>query len=147
MDFACDLLRAAGKRPVRVRKDVPGFVGNRLQHALWREAVSIVEPGIADAETVDEVVKTGFGLRLPVLGPLENADMAGLDLTLQIHDYILGHLEDSHQPSPLPRRKVEKGELGFKSGEGFRKWTPREMEACREKLQRHLIEWASGRGH
>ena len=116
---------------MRVKKDVPGFVGNRMQHALWREAISIVEQGIADAETVDEVVKMGFGLRLPVLGPLENADMIGLDLTLQIHDYILEHIEDSREPSPLLREKVEKGELGFASGEGFRVWTPREIEECR----------------
>ncbi|NPV60547.1 MAG: 3-hydroxyacyl-CoA dehydrogenase family protein [Actinobacteria bacterium] len=141
VDRACGLLLAVGKRPVRVKKDVPGFVGNRLQHALWREAVSIVERGIADAETVDEVVKSGFGLRLPVLGPLENADMIGLDLTLQIHEYLLAHLEDSHRPSPLLRKKVEKGEKGFSSGRGFREWTPAEMKACRERLRRHLVEW------
>ena len=140
LDLACDLLRAVGKHPVRVKKDVPGFVGNRMQHALWREAIFIVEQGIADAETVDEVVKMGFGMRLPVLGPLENADMIGLDLTLQIHDYILSHLEDSHEPSPLLREKVEKGELGFACGEGFRAWTPQEMEECRTRLRQYLME-------
>jgi 3-hydroxybutyryl-CoA dehydrogenase len=66
-----------------------GFVGNRLQHALWREAISIVAAGICDAETVDLVVKNSFGMRLPVLGPLENADLVGLDLTLAIHNVIL----------------------------------------------------------
>ncbi len=136
-----DLLSSVGKYPVRVKKDVPGFVGNRLQHALWREAISIVEQGIADAETVDEVVKKGFGIRLPVLGPLENADMIGLDLTLQIHDYILKHIEDSPEPSPLLKEKVGKGELGFANGKGFKAWTPWEIEACRKGLQRHLIEW------
>ncbi len=141
VDRACRFLRAAGKYPVRVKKDVPGFVGNRLQHALWREAVSIVEQGIADAETVDEVVKLGFGMRLPVLGPLENADMVGLELTLQIHEYLLPHLEDSHLPSPLLRKKVAEGELGFVSGRGFREWTREEMEECRRRLRRHLMEW------
>jgi len=140
VEHACSLLRAAGRHPVRVKKDVPGFVGNRMQHALWREAISIVEQGIADAETVDEVVKMGFGLRLPVLGPLENADMIGLDLTLQIHDYILEHIEDSSEPSPLLREKVEKGELGFACGEGFRAWTPQEMEECRMRLWQYLME-------
>jgi 3-hydroxybutyryl-CoA dehydrogenase len=143
MDRAYDLLQSVGKHPVRVKRDVPGFVGNRLQHALWREAISIVERGIADAETVDEVVKVGFGLRLPVLGPLENADMIGLDLTLQIHDYILEHIEDSHEPSPLLKRKVEDGELGFKSGRGFEDWAPREIDECRKSLQRHLMKWGS----
>ena len=89
------LLRSVGKHPIDCRKDVPGFVANRLQHALWREAISIVEHGIADAATVDESIRYGFGLRLPILGPLENADMVGLDLTLSIHDYILPHLESS----------------------------------------------------
>jgi 3-hydroxybutyryl-CoA dehydrogenase len=141
VDIACDLLVSVGKHPVRVKKDVPGFVGNRLQHALWREAISIVERGIADAETVDEVVKLGFGMRLPVLGPLENADMVGLDLTLQIHDYILRHIENSPQPSPLLKEKVGKGELGFNTGVGFKQWTPQDIERCRKGLQQHLIEW------
>lgn len=75
------LLESVGKVAVHVRKDVPGFVGNRLQHALWREAIALVSQGICDARTVDLVVKNSFGLRLPVLGPLENADLVGLDLT------------------------------------------------------------------
>jgi 3-hydroxybutyryl-CoA dehydrogenase len=146
VERAFEILSAVGKRPVRVKKDVPGFVGNRLQHALWREAISIVERGIADAETVDEVVKTGFGMRLPVLGPLENADMVGLDLTLQIHDYILKHIEGSPEPSPLLREKVDRGKLGFASGEGFKAWTPRRIKECEVGLQRYLIEWASRGG-
>lgn len=133
------LLRAVGKRPIDVKKDVPGFVANRLHHALWREAISIVERGIADAATVDESIRYGFGLRLPVLGPLENADMVGLDLALSIHDYILPHIEDSHEPSPLLREKVEKGELGFKTGEGFRTWTPEQAEASRKRLAEYLV--------
>jgi 3-hydroxybutyryl-CoA dehydrogenase len=93
MDTTYGLLKQVGKHPVRVNKDVPGFVGNRLQHALWREAISIVEQGIADPATVDECIKFGFGIRLPVLGPLENADMVGTDLTLAIHNYILKFIE------------------------------------------------------
>ena len=72
-----------------MKKDVPGFIGNRLQHALWREAISLVEHGICDAETVDKVIKAAFGRRLAVLGPLENADMVGTDLTLAIHQNVL----------------------------------------------------------
>jgi 3-hydroxybutyryl-CoA dehydrogenase len=83
------LLEAAGKTPVTVEKDVPGFIGNRLQHALWREAMSLVEHGVCDAETVDTVVKASFGRRLAVLGPLENADLIGLDLTRAIHRTVL----------------------------------------------------------
>ena len=95
-----EVLRSVGKKPVLCKKDVPGFIANRMQHALWREAISIVENGIADAATVDEAVRYSFGLRLPQLGPMENADMVGTDLTYNIHDYILRDLEDSHEPSP-----------------------------------------------
>ena len=83
------LLQSVGKTPVHVKKDVPGFVGNRLQHALWREAIAMVAEGICDAETVDTVVKASFGRRLAVLGPLENADLVGTDLTLDIHNVVL----------------------------------------------------------
>ncbi|MFC1815692.1 3-hydroxyacyl-CoA dehydrogenase family protein [Thermodesulfobacteriota bacterium] len=135
-----DLLKQIEKRPVRVEKDVPGFVGNRLQHALWREAISIVEHGIADAATVDECIKYGFGLRLPILGPLENADMVGLDLTLSIHDYILKHLESSPNASSLLEQKVKNGELGFKSGSGFYQWSPRQAEESQKNLINYLLE-------
>ncbi len=138
------LLAAAGKHPVRIRKDVPGFVGNRLQHALWREAISIVEQGIATPEVVDEVVKHGFGLRLPVLGPLENAELVGLDLTLAIHDYLLKHLDASPSPSPLLSEKVAAGELGFKTGRGFRDWSPQEMDRVRTGLETHLLRLRKG---
>ena len=134
------LLLDVGKHPVKVKKDVPGFVANRLQHALWREAISIVENGIADAATVDECIKFGFGLRLPALGPMENADMVGNDLVLAIHDYILEHIESSGDPSPLLREKVAKGELGFKSGQGFQQWSEEKAELSRNNLQQYLLK-------
>lgn len=133
------LLRSVGKHPIDCRKDVPGFVANRLQHALWREAISIVEHGVADAATVDESIRYGPGLRLPILAPLENADMIGLDLTLAIHEYILPYLETSGEPSPLLREKVAAGDLGFKTGRGFRDWTPEEAEASRKRLVSYLV--------
>jgi 3-hydroxybutyryl-CoA dehydrogenase len=133
------LLAGAGKHPVRVKKDVPGFVANRMQHALWREAISIVENGIADAATVDECVKYSFGLRLPVLGPLENADLVGTDLTLAIHNYVLKHIESSPLPSPYLQKLVDRGDLGFKSGKGFSNWDQKKIETVRERLFSHLI--------
>jgi 3-hydroxybutyryl-CoA dehydrogenase len=139
VDRAMDLLRRAGKRPIDCKKDVPGFVANRLQHALWREAISIVEHGIADAATVDESIRFGPGLRLPILAPMENADMVGLDLTYAIHDYILPHLEASGEPSPLLKEKVDAGDLGFKSGKGFFDWTPEAAEASRDRLVTYLV--------
>jgi len=141
IDVTMDLHRAIGKHPVHCKKDVPGFIANRLQHALWREALSIVEHGIADAATVDESLKYGPGLRLPVLAPCENADMVGLDLTLSIHNYVLKYLEDSHEPSPLLKEKVAKGELGFKTGGvGYQTWTPEEQKALRSRLLTYLTK-------
>jgi 3-hydroxybutyryl-CoA dehydrogenase len=144
IDLTMGLMRKIGKHPVFVKKDVPGFVANRLQHALWREAISIVERGIADAATVDESIRYGFGMRLPVLAPLETADSGGLDLTFAIHSYVLRHLEDSHEPSPLLVKKVEDGELGFKTGGiGFQTWTPEQMTATRERLLDYLSRVAA----
>ncbi|MBR6653569.1 MAG: 3-hydroxyacyl-CoA dehydrogenase family protein [Oscillospiraceae bacterium] len=134
-----EVLAGVGKEPVLCKKDVPGFIANRMQHALWREAISIVENGIADAETVDKAVRYSFGLRLPQLGPIENADMVGLDLTYNIHDYILRDLEDSHKPSPLLKQLRDEGKLGFKSGEGFRKWTPEEIAKSNAELNEYLV--------
>ena len=141
LETTYQLLNNAGKHPVKVMKDVPGFIANRLQHALWREAISIVEYGIADAATVDEAIKNSFAIRLPVLGPMENADMVGLDLVLSIHDYVLKHLESSPNPSPLLREKVKRGELGFKTAQGFYTWSPGEINKSKERLLEYLIEW------
>ena len=132
------LLAGAGKTPVRVDKDVPGFIGNRLQHALWREAISLVERGICDAASVDTVIKSCFGRRLAVLGPLENADLVGLDLTLDIHSQVLADLETRQAPSPLLEAMVKRGELGMKSGRGFYDWTPEEASAVRSRVSTHL---------
>jgi 3-hydroxybutyryl-CoA dehydrogenase len=138
IDWTMVLHAAAGKKPAHVKKDVPGFIGNRLQHALWREAVSLVEHGICDAETVDTVIKAAFGRRLAVLGPLENADLVGTDLTLAIHQTVLPAIESRPAPSPYLEKLVAEGRLGFKSGEGFRKWTPEAQAALRAKVVQHL---------
>ena len=132
------LLASVGKTAVEVKKDVPGFIGNRLQHALWREAVALVADGVCDAKTVDDVVKASFGTRLAVLGPLENADLVGTDLSRSIHNYVLPALDRSTAASPYLDRLVEQGQLGFKSGEGFRKWTPEQQAALRERVTNHL---------
>jgi len=138
IDFTMKLHAAAGKKPAHVKKDVPGFIGNRLQHALWREAVALVEHGICDAETVDTVIKSAFGRRLAVLGPLENADMVGTDLTLAIHRTVLPDIDSRPRPSPYLEKLVKDQKLGFKSGEGFRKWSPEQQAALRSKVLQHL---------
>jgi 3-hydroxybutyryl-CoA dehydrogenase len=138
VDFTMKLHADAGKKPAHVKKDVPGFIGNRLQHALWREAIALVEHGICDAETVDNVIKTSFGRRLAALGPLENADMVGTDLTLAIHKFVLRDIDSRPGASPYLKKLVKTGKLGFKSGEGFRKWSPAQQQALRLKVLQHL---------
>ena len=138
MDAMVALLAGAGKTPVRVEKDVPGFIGNRLQHALWREAISLVERGICDADSVDTVVKSCFGRRLSVLGPLENADLVGTDLTLDIHNTVLADLENRPGPSPYLQTLVAEGKLGMKTGQGFRSWTPDQAAKVRDRVTTHL---------
>ncbi len=86
-------------------------------------------------------VNKGFGIRLPVLGPLENADMIGLDLTLAIHDYILKYIDSSPTPSSLLIKKVEKGELGFKTGQGFQSWSAEQAQKSGKNLSEYLIDW------
>lgn len=133
-----DLLAAVGKTPAMVEKDVPGFIGNRLQHALWREAIALVANGVCDAETVDTVVKASFGRRLPVLGPLENADLVGIELTLAIHETVLPAIDHTPGPSPYLKKLIGEGRLGMTSGEGFRSWTPGQKSELRARVLAHL---------
>jgi len=132
------LLDHLGKTPVRVRRDVPGFIGNRLQHALWREAITLVADGICDAETVDLVARNTIGLRLARMGPIENADYVGLDLTLAIHDAVLPALSTDGEPSPLLRALVLRGDLGARTGRGFLPWGPGTREAAARELAAHV---------
>ncbi len=133
-----NLLAQAGKTPVMVEKDVPGFIGNRLQHALWREAVSLVENGICSAKAVDDVVKASFGRRLAVLGPLENADLVGIELTRDIHSQVLFDLDQRGAPSPYLDHLLDQGRTGMACGAGFRDWEDRDLAATKEKVANHL---------
>jgi 3-hydroxybutyryl-CoA dehydrogenase len=133
------LLSEAGKKPVEVKRDIAGFVGNRLQHALWREAIALVAEGVCDAKTVDDVVKSSFGPRLAVLGPIENADLVGIDLTRSIHSYVLPALNNSPAPSPCLDALIAEGRLGFKTRRGFLDWPSEKQVALRAKVTKHLM--------
>jgi 3-hydroxybutyryl-CoA dehydrogenase len=133
------ILESVGKRPVKVNKDVPGFIGNRLQHALWREAISLVERGVCDAQTIDTVVKQSFGMRLAVLGPMENADLVGLQLAQEVHRIIFPDLDCSKTSSPLLDKLIAAGQTGMRSGKGFLTWTAQEAEEVKRHLALHLI--------
>ena len=138
-----EILNAAGKHPVLVKKDVPGFLANRLQHALFREAISIVEHGIASPKDVDEAIKYGFGMRVGISAPFEVMDMCGLDLTESIHSYLFPHIEDAHGAQPLLKQNISEGRLGFKSqGRGFVDWSQQEMDDAVKNLNVQLIQVA-----
>ena len=140
-----ELLRAVGKTPVHVRRDVPGFVGNRLQHALKREAIALLAAGVCDAETIDTVIKEGPGARMAVLGPMEQSDLVGLDLTLDIAEVLYGDLDRTAGAHPFLRQKVDGGKLGMKTGEGLRRWTAESAAAVRERLSKFLVQQAKAR--
>lgn len=133
-----DLLQQVGKKPAMVEKDIPGFIGNRLQHALWREAISLVENGVCTAETVDEVVKASFGRRLAVLGPLENADLVGIELTQDIHRQVLFDLDTRGEPSPHLQKLLNEGRTGMSAGAGLRDWNEGDLESTKARVSAHL---------
>jgi 3-hydroxybutyryl-CoA dehydrogenase len=142
VDRAMALLTAVGMSPVHVKKDIPGFIGNRLQHALKRECIALVANGVCDAETVDKVVKEGFGARLAVIGPLEQSDMVGLGLTLDIHKVLIADLDRTPGPDPFLVDRVAKGKTGMAVGEGFRKWTAEQAAEVRARLNKFLVDAA-----
>jgi len=136
---AMAILGNAGMRPVHVKADIPGFIGNRLQHALKREAIALVAAGHCTAEALDEVVRYGFGARLAAIGPLEQADVGGLELTLAIHETLMPDLDRTPVAHPFLVEKVERGEVGVAVGRGFRDWAPGEAEEVRERVTRELL--------
>jgi 3-hydroxyacyl-CoA dehydrogenase len=138
-----DLLAAVGLKPVHVAADVPGFIGNRLQHALKREAIALVADGVATAEAVDTVVRQGFGRRLALVGPLEQADLGGADLTLAIHQVLMPDLDVTAEPHPYLAAMVERGDLGAKTGRGFYTWAPGEADRRRAEI----AEGLAGQNH
>lgn len=144
--FTRALMIALGKKPVVVWKDVPGFVGNRIQTAMMRECFNIVEQGIATPEDVDTLVKNSFGFRLPVIGPFESFDMVGLDVVLAVAEYLLPDLSASLTPPESLKAKVARGETGLKSGKGIYEWPPEKVQKMLEKRDRDLVRRVRDQG-
>lgn len=140
LERAASLLRGIGKRPVVVRRDVPGFLNNRIQQAMRREAISLVARGVASAEDVDAAIRFGFGFRLLAAGTLEAMDLVGLEQILRINEYIVPDLDRSAEAPALLRDLVARGETGAKAGKGFLTWKPGDADAARERMDRILVE-------
>lgn len=129
-----------GKTPVLVKKDRPGQLGNRLQMALWREAVHIVAEGIADPEDVDLAAMRGFGLRLPVYGIFEHADAVGLGMVRDVMDYVSRDLYcEPHAPG-LIHDLVARGETGAGAGKGFYDWSTKDIRRVIERRDRFVLD-------
>ena len=128
-----------GKQTVKVLKDVPGLVANRIQQAVAREAFSILAQGIAAPEDVDKALKFGPAFRYATTGQLEVADFGGLDIWLTVGDNLLAVMDASKQASPMLRRLVQEGKLGVKSGEGFFRYDPATVADKTRAFQKRLI--------
>lgn len=138
IDITKNVLESIGKRPVVLQKESLGFIGNRMQFALLREALSIVANGVASAEDVDTVVKTSFGRRLAVAGPLEVFDIAGWDTISHIIDELFPDLDTSTENSTVITKMLERGDLGVKSGRGFYEWDDKAVAALRQRITHAL---------
>ena len=134
IETTAGLFTRLGKRPVVLQKESLGFIGNRMQFALLREAISVVEQGIATAQDVDEVVKSGFGRRLSVAGPFEVFDLAGWDTISHIIDQLFPVIESSPDSPALIKDKVERGHFGVKSGRGFYPWSDEAVAEFRDRI-------------
>ena len=133
-----DFMRETGKVPVLVRKDLPGFLANRLQHALGREALALVESGVATVEDVDAAVRYGFGFRYLAAGPLLQRDHAGLDIHAAAAATIYPTLSNTTCPSRELTDRVAAGRTGMKAGAGFREWTAESAATERARYERIL---------
>lgn len=139
VERARDLLRTCGVRPV-LCKDVPGFVFNRLQFAVLREALALLRDGVASLEDIEDSLKLGYGSRLPAMGPFEHADLNGLDLLATVGATVCPHLDCSQDLSTGPLgRLIAEGRLGMKTGEGFYNWTRHDPEEFKRERDREII--------
>jgi 3-hydroxybutyryl-CoA dehydrogenase len=141
VETVCALLRRLGKTPIHVNKDVPGFVWNRLQHALFREAMWLLSNGVVTPEELDLVGKLGLGRRLFTAGFCEAADLGGIDVWTTVQSYMLEHISSSIEVSPLLTEMVARGDLGSKTGRGFYEWPAERLQQVRKARDKQLIAW------
>jgi len=142
MQRTTSLLESVGKTPVTVNKDIPGFIVNRIQTAMVYEAESLVERGIASPQDIDRAVRGSFGLRMPVMGLFEIADVEGLDVHVEVLSYLMKELDRGSEPAEFLQELVDNGKLGLKTGEGIYDW-PADQTAVLEKRDKALLKQQS----
>ena len=128
-EISSQLMERIGKRPVKLLKDIPGFLVNRIQTAMSREILSLIEKSVAEPEDIDAAVTGSFGLRLAVLGPLATMDMGGLDVVYKGMKYLYPFLDRSTDLQRILEEKFERGEFGLKTGKGFFQYQKEETAA------------------
>src|SRR5690554_2489296 len=137
-----EIMREVGKRPIRVKRDVPGFLANRIQHALMREAIALVEEGFASAEDVDAAVRYGFGLRYIAAGPLLQKDLGGIDIHYAAAKTMYPYLHVNQEPSAYMRQLVENGDIGVKAAtrRGFYQWNDEQIYVEQNRYETALLK-------
>lgn len=134
-----DFIRSLGLLPVLLKKDVPGFVENRVLYALLREVVDLVERGVIEPEDIDTCVSWGIGYKLAVVGPMALLDMAGMDIYHSVSSFLNADLADRKDVAPLVSKQMEAGKLGLKSGEGIYSYTPESIAKLQPERARKLV--------
>jgi 3-hydroxybutyryl-CoA dehydrogenase len=137
---AFDFLRSLGKEPVLLKKDILGHIGNRIQHAMFREAIHLIQEGVATPEDIDRVITSSLGPRYSMIGPMEYLDSVGLDLNVAIHSYLLKDLADAKEPQALLRSKYDRGEYGAKAGRGFYDWSKKDLDEMTARQNKRFID-------
>jgi 3-hydroxybutyryl-CoA dehydrogenase len=132
------LMKTLGKAPIWVKKDVPGFVGNRIQHAMLREALYLINDGIVDAEDVDTAVRYGFGFRFIACGPILQKEMSGWDTNYLVAGALYPHLYNHTTPAPVVKALNDKGHLGMKTKRGFWEWDDAKIAQEKARIERCL---------
>ena len=140
VEVARELMLRIGKKPILVRKEVPGFIVNRIQAAMGRESNYLIEEGVVTPEDLDTAAKTSYGFRLACLGPMQQADMNGLDTITRAFSHIAKALSNATEPSPILVEKVRRGEFGVKSGKGWHDYTGRSRAQIMENRDRQLLQ-------
>lgn len=140
IDTSLAFLSRIGKEPVLLKKDIPGHIGNRLQHSLFREAINLVEKGVASPEDIDRVILNSIGPRYSMIGPMEYMDSVGLDLQVAVQSYLFKTLADDKEPQKLLRENYNAGNYGAKTGLGFYDWTKKNLDEMTARQNKRFID-------
>jgi 3-hydroxybutyryl-CoA dehydrogenase len=140
LEAVFEFLKNVGKAPILLKKDIAGHIGNRLQHAMFREAIHLVEQGVATPEDIDQVIMNSLGPRYSMIGPMEYMDSVGLNLQVAVQSYLFEALADAKKPQRLLMENYEHGDYGAKTGKGFYDWSVKSLDEMVSRQNFRFIE-------